>query len=292
LNIPARLPSPTGAATVLDPVRIWRLAVRTEGDLDLPAFAGPLLRGVMGNALFARFGPAAAELFEAPNATAPFRLDMPLTHPRTVLAGKQWPLRLVTFRSDLEAPLLDAMEAALATGLRADRVPQAIMNTRTLRHGGERAPDGDPQLPPDLSARARQIVEAGLVVVRLASPTELKRRGDRIRRPCTSDVLHATVHRARALGLDVSEMPLFEDEAEELPGSFSTWRHERDSMAQGRRYDLVGEVGALAVRPTQAQAAWLALAEIIGVGASTAYGMGVVRVEPAAEFPQALDRRG
>lgn len=57
--------------------------------------------------------------------------------------------------------------------------------------------------------------------------------------------------------------------------ALSTW-----SQRQRRRYPTGGLIGHWVVRPTLAQAYWLAVAEVLGVGRGTTRGQGVVRCAP------------
>lgn len=265
---------------MVEHLRVWQLRLRSEGCFTLPSFSGPLLRGVMGAALFEQLGHAAAnELFRG-GGPAPFRLDTPVGPAQQLVPGSEWSLRLVTFDPGVEEPLLDALAAALATGLGAGRAAQSIESVATLAHGGALAPVQAPELPPDLPSRHREVVRMGSVRVRLASPVELQRRDEVIARPGLLDLLHGTRHRVRALGLDASALPRFEDEVLEVPGRARAFHHPRHSAAQGREYTLSGVLGTVAARPTAAQAAWLALAELLGVGSDTAQGKGAIRVEP------------
>lgn len=270
---------------MLASTRIWRIELRSSGRLELPPFIGPLLRGVLGNALFVGLGhDVATALFEPGKGAPRFRFDTPLTPARTLRKGQTWAVRLVTFDAASEDTFLTAFQVACTAGLRDDRIPQSVVSVRTLESGSSRAPDGPPDQPPDLAARAQELLSAGTIVVRLASPAELKRKGQPIRQPGLRDVLLATSHRARELQLELADFPRFEDDCSELVGRMTPWHHARHSEAQDRDYGLWGVVGGIACTPTPAQAYWVALAEVLGIGASTAYGMGVVRAMPVGSF--------
>ncbi len=266
---------------MLPDVHLWRIELRTLAPLELPPFAGPLLRGVLGNALFVGLGAeAGAGLFEPGIAAPRFRFDTPVQPVRTLRPGQRWSFRFVTFEEESAEVFLTALQAACVAGLRDNRAEQEIVKVTELAHGGPSAPDREAGADLQLSLRAEELLQAGGLVLRLLSPTELKRQGRRIRTPSTADVLHGAAARARALGIDLSDFPRFEEDATEIVGRMTTWSHARHSAAQGRDYGLVGVLGGIALRPTAAQAAWIALAEVLGVGASTAYGMGSVRAYP------------
>lgn len=264
---------------MLSHTRIWRFEVESTGDFDLPAFPGPLLRSVLGNALYAMLGDEQAEAIFRPgdNPPAPFRFDTPLGKPRTLRGGQRWSFRLVTFHRGVEEVFVDGMINALQQGLGDNRIRQNVVDMRPLADGGSAAGDGVWDEGPDIATRALSL---SAVTVRCASPTELKRQKELIRRPQALDVLHAVRQRAWRLGLDVDSMPRFEDEVDELPGDFRMYEHQRRSTAQQRKYSLIGVVGAFAMRPTLAQALWLSLGEVIGIGSDTAQGKGVLRLEP------------
>ncbi len=265
---------------MVDDLRIWSLRIQSAGRFTLPPFRGPLIRGILGAALFDQLGHAAANALFRGGGPPPFRLDTPVGPVEELHAGDTWQLRLVTFDPGVEEPLLDALETALAVGLGDARVPQEVLGVVTLAHGGENPSSHSPELSPDFDGRGREIFRMGGVRVRLASPVELKRRDEVIARPLLLDLLHGARHRVRALGIDASTLPRFEDEVEQVPGRAREYHHRRHSAAQGRDYTLSGVVGSLAARPTEAQAAWLALAEVLGLGSDTAQGKGVIRVEP------------
>lgn len=270
---------------MLSHVRIWRFTLRTQGELSLPGFVGPMVRGVIGRAMFEQLGPEAATAIFEPHAGAPcFRVDTPL-HPQRVLPrSKRWHLRLITFNPDIEDAVLNAFAAACATGFRDNRVPQEISDVATLSHGGQWAPVIDAALPPSIELRADELFNAGAVTIRLASPARIKRGKELVRFPELQDVLVATAHRVRELQLDASGLGRFDDRSAELPGTMTRWHHPRHSQAQDRDYSLDGVVGGFAAALNRQQARWIALAEILGVGAKTAYGMGVIRAAPVGGF--------
>lgn len=275
----------TGVA-LLSSVRIWEFELQNHGAFDVPPFVGPLLRGVLGRSLFDRLGEAPATALFEPGKGAPlFRFDTPIGPSRSLRPGDRWQVRFVTFDLHAAQFFLGAFQHACTEGLGKQRARQEVEGLRLLAHGGGGAPAHPDEGAPLVEARAEELLEAGAIVVRLASPAELKRGGQRVRQPGLADVLRATSHRARELKLDTSGLPRFEDACEELAGTMKTWSHARWSEAQGREYGLLGAVGGLACRPTPSQARWLALAEVLGIGASTAYGMGVVRAEPLGAAP-------
>lgn len=190
-------------------------------------------------------------------------------------------LRLVTYRSYDEGVLLASLPEALA--------PHTLSAPVRLSHGGDApaALAADEGL--DLGPRATRLAQR--VEVELRALTALKRGGRLIEEPGVLDVLHATRHRGRALGLDLSAWPPFEDDVSlvESAGAVAGVRlHPSTRRPEGglppRHRGPVAIPGVAArwhVVPTAAQAAWLALAEVTGVGGKTALGMGVVR---AREF--------
>ena len=274
---------------MLSAVRIWKIDLESRGEFTLPAFPGPLLRQVTGNMLYRQIGDQAAEaIFRSPDGFRPFRFDTPLGRERVLHRRSQWSVRFVTLESETEQVLVDALLGAMEAGLGEQRVPQEVVACSLLKHGGADALRGG--AAPDLDSRVDELVGLPAVTLRCASPTELKRKpvlpdgsvdrkgkAELIRFPTTLDVLRGAHLRAGSLGY--GPLPRFDEEpVDEMPGDRRVWTVHRESTAQERAYDLIGVVGAIALRPTPLQCWWLALAEILGVGSDTAQGKGVVRV--------------
>jgi hypothetical protein len=189
---------------------------------------------------------------------------------------------MVSFAPEVEDVLLDGLRDALATGLSNERVHQRLLEVSTLAHCGWDAPPLDPTLAPDVVARASEL---GAVVIRLASPVELKHHGQVVRQPTLGHILRAGRYRAQTLGYELPWVPSVDDPAAEgalvsIEGPMSWYRHERESTGQGKRYPLEGVTGSIAARLAPDEALRLAIAETLGVGSSTSQGMGVLRVEP------------
>ena len=271
---------------MLGAIRIWELDLESAGAFTLPAFHGPLLRQVTGKALYERLGDVDAEaIFRAPDGSRPFRFDTPVQGERELRRYSRWSVRFVTFEPEVAGVLMEALVDGLAAGLGEQRVPQQLVGCRMLAHGGADAPEWDG--PPDVRERADELAMWPELTVHLASPTEIKRRpmlpdgsldrrSEMVRTPTGLDLLRATHLRAASLGY--GPLARFDAEAvDDEPGSFKVYTHRRASMAQDRRYTMVGVVGSLVLRPTLLQCGWLALAEVLGLGSDTAQGKGVVR---------------
>lgn len=262
-------------ALPLPGVTNWRVGVEVVGAAPRQPWSERVHRG-LGPELHARacalncgdapcrLGPGCAfARTYGPNVERRFRLDT------SDLDGRRGPpaLRLVCLASPDEGLLLASLPAALA--------PHRPRTLDPLCHGGDDPPLG----PLDLGARAAELV--GDVGVELRSLCALKRDEAPVTHPTLLDLLHAARLRVRRLGLDTSAFPPFEeevtllDEATPCPGV--RLHRNRDGAAP-----IPGVHHALRVHATPAQAAWIALAEVVGVGGKTALGFGVVRATSLA----------
>lgn len=253
----------------------WTLVARARGGHELLPFSGWIVRGALGRALRAaecRRGcgdgpctvPAAcgyARLFEH-GGTAQFRLDASELDGRTMRDGDLAHVRLVTFDEASSAAHADALRRALEDGIGDARLPFEVLSVAPER--------------PDPFARALELGDR--LLVELRTPTEIGRGGGWVEEPSPLDILHATLQRFRALGLDASLWPRFEEEVQHHPAWTSPWHGRRWSARRRAWLAMRGARAGFKVRPTPAQAVWFALAETLGVGAGTAFGMGVVRL--------------
>ncbi len=270
-RIPSRIEYLLRGASLSDAFEQWRAGVSV---LDVaavsrerwvaPPFAGPLLRSALGAACaLLACSPGCRDAvhladcaFErafhgAPDRPPPFRLDTSGLDGRRLAPKDPWRLRLVVFQPEAAALLADALTLALSRGLGRDR---SVHDVAVLR-----------AVPPPR-------VEPGVRVVRLLTPTLLARQGTALRRPAAIDLLHAARLRARTLGIPAS-LPRYEEDVAVL----DSWTDPAPVRWEGG--DLPGVVGAWRLDATPAQAEWLALAALIGLGKHTAFGLGAVGVE-------------
>lgn len=229
-----------------------------------PPFAGPLLRSALGAAVaLLACAPGCRDAHHVPDCAferafhgtserpPPLRLDTSGLDGRTLGPRDPWRLRLVVFQAEAVGLLTDALTLALSRGLGNARSVHDVVVVRTV---------------------AAPVVEPGVRVVRLLTPTLLARQGQALRDPGAIDLLHAARLRARSLGVPAG-LPRYEDEVEVL----DSWVDAAPVRWEG--VDLPGVVGAWRVRVTPAQAAWFELAVLTGLGKHTAFGMGAVGVE-------------
>lgn len=260
-----------GPSLPLPDVAVWSVGVRAAGRGPARPWAelvhaglGPALRA-RGCALDCgddpcRLGAGCAfDRCHGPNRERTYRLDA------TDLGPGGGALRLVSLASPDEGLLLTCLPEVLR--------PHRATHLTPLCHGGDDPAPG----PLDLGARAR--VLTGEVAVELRSLCSLKREQEPVTHPTVLDLLHAARLRTNRLGLDVSAFPVFEDEValieEDTPRPGVRLHHNR----HGAR-PIPGVLHRVCVHLSPAQAAWLALAEVVGVGGKTALGFGVVRGAP------------
>lgn len=272
-------------------VSLWRLEVRARAVRPARALHAEGIRSQLGLALHRRVcglecgegrcrlpgACAFAACFEGDDRMRPWRLDTTAIDGTRVQPGDSWSLRVATFAQAHAAPLLAALRDALA--------PDAVECPVPLADGGDAAEPRPPGTPMDLGPRAARL--SGPTVVTAKSPLALKRkapgetRSHPVDEPTILDLLHATLQRARRIGMEVSTWPRFGAEVhllEETPAERSRLVHlTRRQPTPGQ---LVGVRRSWFLRPTPEQAAWLALAEVIGVGGRTTMGLGVVRCTP------------
>lgn len=269
-------------------VSLWRVDVRAHADRPARTLQAEAIRSRLGVALHRRVcaldcgegrcrlpaSCAFAACFEGDDSVRPWRIDTSEIDGATVRAGAAWSLRVATFARAHEAPLLAALRDALAP----DRVERLV----PLADGGDAAAPRPAEAPMDLGLRATELT--GPTVVSARSPLSLKRKapGEARSRPVDDptvlDLLHATLQRARRIGVDVAAWPRFGADVrlleETAPERFRVVHLTRRQPTPGH---LVGVRRSWLLRPTPEQAAWLALAEVIGVGGRTTMGMGVIR---------------
>lgn len=272
-------------------VSLWELGLEAAEPHPPRLLHGEALRSRLGVALHRRAcasgcgdgrcqlpdACAFAACFEGDEALRPWRLDTSAVDGRAIDRRQPWAVRLATFAPGVEGLLL----ASLQDGAQPDRV----LARRRLAHGGDHAPELAAGGRLDLGDRTHTLSRPVLVEAR--SPWVLKRRpagggaSAPIAEPRPADLLHATLQRARRLGLPVAEWPRFTPEVDVLeappPTTTRLVHHTRRQPGPGL---WVGVRPTWLLRPTAEQAAWLALAEVIGVGGRTAFGMGVVRCTP------------
>ncbi len=258
-------------------VRAWHVDVEaTAGHEHLP-FTGWIVRGALGRALRSLEceracgkGPCQspttcgyARRFEHPGVPH-YRLDSSELDGRTLRAGDRYRLRLVTFTEDGRR-FADALAQAAETGL-------------GMRAAGGRVLDVGDGAVPDVEAMARR--NGGRILVELRTPTDIAANGDWNRTPAPADVLDSVRHRAELLGLPVGDWEAHASEVRWLPSWSSPWHGRRWSARRQAWVELRGVRAGFKVLPTPAQALWFALGEVVGVGAGTTFGQGVMRVIP------------
>lgn len=248
------------------------------------AFTGPLIHSALGLAMRLRHcrsgcraacgggagggaasgGPGCAfgEVFEGGG----FRVDSSELDGRALEAGERWTLRVAVLSGD-PGPLLDGLRAGLALGLGSGRAPHRTVEERCWR------------LPPDhLERRAAALT--GEATVSLQTPAAIKRRSglgaeSRVLQALTpEDLMHAAFTRGRAVGLRGPQAP------SALAGECVTQRWQDQSRWSSRQqssHPVAGVTGTWRVYPDRAQAWWLALAELAGIGGHTGLGMGVLQ---------------
>lgn len=256
-------------------LRMLVLRARARADHHTLPFNGWIVRGALGraaHALACRCGPGDthlpgcgfATLFDSP---APgWRLDASELDGRWLRAGDAWELRITGFGAPLDL-LADAAVRALADGLGEARQPHDVESVDVL--------DGFDPL-----ARAEELGHRAQVL--LVTPADLRRDREPIREPAPLDVLHATRHRARAFGLPI-ELPWFEEETQALE-LWREWARGQRWSAERRRWEPVeGVRAAWNWTLSPAQAAWLAVAEVVGIGKHGTAGLGVVRAQRLAD---------
>ena len=234
------------------------------------AFSGPLIHSALGLAMRLRHCRAGCrsaceeacafgEVFDGGG----FRVDSSELDRQELAEGERWTLRVVT--AGEPEILLHGLRAALALGLGSGRVPHRTVEERCHR------------LPADhLERRAAALT--GEAVVELLTPTAIKRRlggaESRVLQALTpEDLMHAAFTRGRAVGQRGPQA------SAELAGEclLQRWQDlSRWSSRQQSRHPVAGVTGTWRVYPDPAQAWWLALAELAGIGGHTGLGMGVL----------------
>lgn len=268
----------SSADPLLPDVVMWTLEARSLGAHEHLPFVGWIVRGALGRALQelsctrgcgrgpcrARAEGSActyASLFEH-GGVPRFRLDTSELDGRSLRDGEAFRLRLVTFDGTASPMFAEALRRAVERGLGDRGVGAAVSSLR---------PD-----VPDPWRRAAMLGERFLVELR--TPTEIGRGEGWIEAPTPLDVLHATRARMRMLGLDDASLPPFGDEVRHHVAWMSPWRGSRWSARRQAWVPMRGARAGFKVLATPAQAVWFSLAELLGVGAGTAFGMGAVRL--------------
>lgn len=259
----------TPLATWLAGVRVLDVAAVCRDGWEAPPFAGPLVRSALGAACaLLACSPGCRDAVHVPGCDferafhgtndrpPPFRLDTSGLDGRRLAPRDAWRLRLVVFRPDVAGLLVDSLVLALSRGLGDARSVHEVAVVREVAPEVIDAPGGD-------------------VVVRLLTPTLLARQGRPLPDPTAIDLLHAARLRARALEVPAG-LPRYEADVDVV----EAWRERARVRWEGT--ELPAFVGAWRVRATPPQAAWLALASLMGVGKHTAFGMGAVSVERRA----------
>jgi hypothetical protein len=259
-------------------IQRWEIGVEATGDHEHLPFTGWIVRGALGRALRglecrrgcgtgACQAPAAcgyARKFEHPGVPY-FRVDSSELDGRSLRAGDRYHLRLVTFAGGDGGAFALALAQAAREGLGMNAAGGRVLGVR----GGE---------TPDVEEAARR--HGKRILVELRTPAELAWEGGWNDAPEPVDVLDAVRHRAELLGLPVTDWEPYEREVRWLPAWTSPWEGRRWSARRKAWVDLRGVRAGFKVLPTPAQGRWFALGEVLGVGAGTAFGQGVLRVLP------------
>jgi hypothetical protein len=256
----------------------WSVEATSLGEHEHLPFTGWIVRGALGRALrelgcaqacgagacrAARLGQSCtyADLFEHGGAPL-YRLDASDLDGRHLHPGDPVRLRLVTFDARSGPLYAEALRRALERGIGDRGVPIGV---GAVRPG-----------TPDPWERAAALGPKFLVELR--TPTEIGRGTPKAEAPTPLGVLHATRARLQSLHLDAGALPPFEEEVRHHVAWMSPWQGTRWSARRNTWVPMRGARAGFKVLATPAQAVWFALAEVLGVGTGTAFGMGVVRL--------------